>query len=262
MMRTFRSCWTLVIVAALSCAGCARVPGIPQAGPDVVRPDKELDFHVLYKQNCSGCHGENGRGGAAIPLNNPAYLAVAGAENLRTATAKGMAGTSMPAFAQSSGGMLTDQQVDALVQGMVREWGRPSDFSGVELPAYSASAPGDANAGQKTYVTACSRCHGVDGTGIKTPGSTTTGQLVETPHSIIDISYLALVNDQNLRSYVIAGHLDDKAPDWRSYVPGRALTSQEITNIVAWIASHRAPVAEQSIENPRTTPPGVAKEKP
>jgi mono/diheme cytochrome c family protein len=262
MMRNSLQSWAFFTAAILSCVGCARVPGMPQAGPDVSRPDKELDFHVLYQQNCSGCHGENGRGGAAIPLNNPAYLAVAGAENIRSATAKGMSATNMPAFAQSSGGMLTDQQVDAIVQGMMHEWGRPSDFSATALPAYAASAPGNATDGQKAYVAACARCHGADGTGIRTASPTTTGQLVATPHSIVDVSYLALVNDQSLRSYVIAGHLDDNAPDWRSYIPGRALTSQEITDIVAWIASHRAPAPLQSIENPRAAPPGVPKEKP
>ena len=55
-------------------------PELLQNSAEVVRPDQQLDFHVLYKQNCSGCHGDNGRGGAAIPLNNPAYLAVAGAQ--------------------------------------------------------------------------------------------------------------------------------------------------------------------------------------
>jgi mono/diheme cytochrome c family protein len=248
----------LAAVLVIAFCGCAHEP----ESADTVRPDQQLDFHVLYKQNCSGCHGDNGRGGAAIPLNNPAYLAVAGAQNLRTTAAKGVPGTLMPAFAQSSGGMLTDAQVDALVQGMLREWGRPSDFSGVVLPLYSDSVSGDPSNGQKAYAAACARCHGADGTGVKTPNAA-SGTQGATSHSIVDPSYLALVNDQNLRSYVIAGHIDDNAPDWRSYIPNRALSPHEITDIVARIAAHRAPTGDQAVSAPRTSTAGTAtKERP
>lgn len=256
MTERFRGGSALVAALVLACCGCMHAP----ESADTVRPDQQFDFTVLYKQNCSGCHGENGRGGAAIPLNNPAYLAVAGAQSLRATAAKGVPGTLMPAFAQSSGGMLTDAQVDALVQGMIREWSRPSDFSGVALPPYSVTMTGSAAEGQKTYAAACAHCHGADGTGVQGPNAGTQGA---TTHSIVDPSYLALVNDQNLRSYVIAGHLDDNAPDWRSYIPGHALSPQEITDIVSWIAVHRAPTAEQAASAPRTSPAGVApKEKP
>ena len=258
MRERIRACGILGVAAlVLACSGCTHVPGVPAESAEVVRPDQQLDFHVLYQQNCSGCHGDNGRGGAAIPLNNPTYLAVAGAQNLSTVTAKGMTGTMMPAFAQSAGGMLTDQQVDALVQGMLREWGRPSDFASTGLPSYSATTAGNAADGEKAYANACASCHGTDGTGVK-PGTGTSGQQGATTHSIVDPSYLTLVSDQNLRSYVIAGHLDDNAPDWRSYVSGHPLTSQEITDIVAWIASHRTPAEEPSVNSSRLSPSGVA----
>jgi mono/diheme cytochrome c family protein len=254
---TTRLCTPRALLAAgaivFACAGCAHVPGDPSPSADVARPDKQLDFHVLYKQNCSGCHGDNGRGGAAIPLNDPTYLAVAGGDNLRAVTAKGMRSTMMPAFAASSGGMLTEQQVDALVQGILREWSRPSDFSHVALPPYSDPTPGNPINGQTAYATACARCHGTDGTGVHSSASNPPQD--STPHSIVDKSYLSLVNDQSLRSLVIAGHPDANAPDWRSYIPGRALTSQEITDIVAWLAQHRA---QQSIPNQPENPSSVA----
>jgi cytochrome c oxidase cbb3-type subunit 3/ubiquinol-cytochrome c reductase cytochrome c subunit len=258
MTACLRAVSVLAAALVLACCGCAHAP----ESADTVRPDQQLDFHVLYKQNCSGCHGDNGRGGAAIPLNNPAYLAIAGAQNLRTAAGKGLTGTLMPAFAQSSGGMLTDAQVDALVQGMIREWSRPSDFSGVVLPPYSDPVSGDPANGQKAYAAACARCHGADGTGVKTPNAA-SGTQGPTSHSIVDPSYLALVKDQSLRSYVIAGHLDHNAPDWRSYISNHALSPQEITDIVAWIAARRAPTGEQAASASRTNPAGVTtKEKP
>jgi mono/diheme cytochrome c family protein len=251
MMSNSQVVWTRIAATALiAFAGCARVPGIPTAADDVSRPDKQLDFHALYKQSCSGCHGDNGRGGAAIPLNDAAYLAFAGADNIRTATAKGMSSTMMPAFATSSGGMLTEAQVDALVQGMLREWSRPSDFSGIALPSYAAVDAGNPVDGQKAYTTACARCHGNDGTGVHPSANNSALTRDSTPHSIVDASYLALVSDQSLRSLVVAGHPDANTPDWRTYIAGRALTPQEITDIVAWLSAHRVPAAQQSASNP------------
>ena len=61
------------------------------------------------------------RSGAAIGLANPVYLAIADDARRTRATAQGVPGTLMPAFARSAGGMLTDQQVAILVAGM-RAW--------------------------------------------------------------------------------------------------------------------------------------------
>jgi len=229
-------------VLCLVCAACDRAPGYPRPEAEIARPDQVLDFHALYSQNCSGCHGANGRGGAALPLNNPAYLAIAGADNLRRVTADGINGTLMPAFAQSAGGMLTDQQVNAVVQGMLNEWSRPAEFAKVSLPPYAANATPDLAAGQSTFVAACARCHGSDGLGIK-PGTHAPSEKGATTFSIVDPTYLALISNQGMRSIVMAGHPDPQTPDWRSYAPGgtNPLSPQQITNVVAWIVSHRSP---------------------
>ena len=47
------------------------------------------DFATLYGENCAGCHGSNGNFGGALPLNNPAYLAIVDDESVRDAIAKG-----------------------------------------------------------------------------------------------------------------------------------------------------------------------------
>lgn len=244
----------LAAIALFACVGCDRMPGYPKPGPEVPRPDQVLDFHALYNQNCSACHGANGQHGAAIPLNNPAYLAIAGANNLRTVTANGVNGSLMPAFAHSAGGMLTDQQIDALVQGMLREWARPAEFNTLSLPPYAANAPANAADGQKAYVTACARCHGEDGRGIPSTNGTPQPQGATT-FSIVDPNYLSLMSDQGLRSIIVAGHPVPNTPDWRSYIAGRSLTPQEITDIVAWVIGHRP---SPLIANPHATP-GPAK---
>ncbi|MFZ0745711.1 MAG: cytochrome c [Terracidiphilus sp.] len=242
------------------------MPGYPKPGQEIARPSDVLDFKTLYKQNCSACHGEDGQNGAALPMNNPAYLAVIGADNLRNITAKGVSGTLMPPFARSAGGMLTDQQIEALVQGMLREWSRPAEFSGINVPPYASTAPGNAADGQKTFVAACARCHGDDGLGARPAADGKPPQKGSTSDSIVDPAYLSLVSDQSLRSLIIGGRPDENVPDWRGYLsdPGaRALTPQEINDIVAWVASHRAPTMGPSPQNTTSKAPAAhGKEKP
>ena len=258
-----------IFAAGLSTAGCIRMPGYPKPGPVVVRPDEVKDFATLYAQNCAGCHGKNGTGGAALPLNNPAYLAIAGEANLRAVTASGVKGTLMPAFAQSAGGMLTDAQIDALVKGMLATWARPSEFAGAALPPYADNALGNAAAGQKVFVEACARCHGADGTGVKVA----SGQQLPkdaTKDSLLDSTYLSLVSNQSLRSLILGGRPDENVPDWRSYITGanaHALTSQDANDVVAWLTAHRENAGAQTMQSEpgnapllNATKPAAAKE--
>src|ERR1700721_572770 len=208
--------------------GCANAPGRPSPGEVPVVPSEVSDFSVLYGQNCAGCHGAEGKGGAAIALANPVYLAIADDAILHRAAANGVPGTSMPAFAQSAGGMLTDKQIEALVRG-IRSWAKP-DALGIQIPpSYLAQGPGDPQRGADAYRIYCSSCHGPNGGG----GSKAS--------SIVDGSFLALVSDQSLRTIVIAGRPELGAPDWRGNVEGRPMSDQEITDVVAWLASRRVP---------------------
>jgi hypothetical protein len=42
-----------------------------------------------------------------------------------------------------------------------------------------------------------------------------------------------------LRTTVVVGRSDLGKPDWRSNVPGHPMSSQEIDDVVAWVAMHR-----------------------
>jgi mono/diheme cytochrome c family protein len=216
--------------------GCGRIPGRPGPGPEVVRPEEVLDFPALYKQNCAACHGENGRNGAAISLSNPVYIAIAGENRLQGVIASGVPGKLMPAFAKSAGGMLTDGQVSALAQGIVKQWGNPSVLAGQKPPAYLTTLPSNSEHGFQAYAILCARCHGANGEGGPADGNPASakGKL----GSIVDPSYLALISDQNLRSIVIAGRPDEGKPDWRGD-GAQPMTDQQITDIVAWLASKR-----------------------
>ena len=49
--------------------------------------------------------------------------------------------------------MLTDKQVDAIVQGMRQRWGQPQILQGVTRPPYAAKAPGNAQQGAAAFTT-------------------------------------------------------------------------------------------------------------
>jgi mono/diheme cytochrome c family protein len=219
---------------ALGMLGCAGAPGRPRPNEVPIVPGEVSDFGVLYGQNCAGCHGTDGKGGEAIALSNPVYLAIAGDAILRGATANGIPGTSMPAFAQSAGGMLTDKQVDLIAAGIRQHWSQPDVLRGSAPPPYTAQAPGDPARGSEVYGTFCSSCHGPNGRGGPKASS------------IVDGSFLALVSDQELRTVVIAGRPELGAPDWRNDVPGKPLTAQDISDAVAWLACQRPNFSVQS----------------
>jgi len=221
----------LACASLLATTGCRDLSGRPKAHSEITRPDQVSDFATLYADNCSACHGSNGKNAAAIPLNNPAYLAIAGVPNVQRITAAGVSGTAMPAFAKSSGGMLTDQQIAILSRQMVQRWGRPDALAGQTAPPFASSGAGNPAQGEKAFATFCARCHGADGTGASVNGVSTG--------SLVDPSYLALITDQGLRSMILAGQTEQGAHDWRSYVSGHPMTDQEITDTVAWLVSHR-----------------------
>jgi len=222
--HTFR---VLLTVAVLFIAGCSNMPGRPTQDSVVIDPDNVTDFNLVFKANCSGCHGAEGKGGAALSIADPVYLAIVDDALLRKVVGKGIPGTSMPAFAKSAGGMLTEAQVEILVRGLREHYSKPSALAGSTAPPYASTEAADANRGAIAYETFCSSCHGPGGRG-GPKGS-----------SIVEGSFLALLTDQELRTLVIVGRPDLGAPDWRNNVPGKPMSPQEISDVVAWLAAQR-----------------------
>jgi len=223
--RVAHLCVTGLLSILLS--ACGTPHGQPPKGSEPVAPDQVLEFGTLYGQNCAACHGVEGRGGAAIALADPVYLAVADDAAIRKAVASGVSGTSMPAFAQSAGGMLTDKQIDVISGGIRARWSKPRVLIGTNPPSYAAKSTGDAQRGEAAFKVYCESCHGQSGRG---------GQKAS---AITNDSFLALVSDQGLRTIVIAGRPELGAPDWRGNVPGQPMSDQEVTDVVAWLASQR-----------------------
>lgn len=229
-----RSAPMLGLAFAALLGGCGHAPGYP---PDpVLRPSAVTEFDALYKQNCAACHGANGQNGPAMDLANPEYQSLVDDATLRKWISGGMPGTEMPAFARSAGGMLTDEQVNAIVTGMRKSWASVAPSGSATPPAYAQTGTGDAQRGHSTYLARCSSCH------------------MGPNDSVTSLVYLKLVGDQALRTIIIAGRPDIGQPDWTHDGPGgkpaTPLSAQEVDDLVAYLGSLRGTESEGTAGTP------------
>src|SRR5579859_814020 len=86
----------LVTLSLLVLAGCD-LPGRPDPADKPVPADQVVDFGVLYRENCAGCHGADGKLGPAPPLNDSLFRAIVPEIELERVVSAGRPGTPMPA---------------------------------------------------------------------------------------------------------------------------------------------------------------------
>lgn len=216
---------TAAISGAFALSSCDDAPGRPKPENRWTPPSSVTDFATLYRENCLACHSDGTTTSASIPMSNPFLLAMLPEERLRDVIANGIPGTAMPSLSIAKSGVLTEEQIDSLVKGILA-WKEAHPVEG-PVPAYSAPL-GDVVAGGQAFGMYCASCHGADGTGA-------------TAGSVVAPAYLALVSDQYLRTVTIAGRPDLGCPDYRSRVPNQPMSDDDIANVVAWLASQRKP---------------------
>ncbi len=249
-------------LALLALAGCAEPPGKPDPAQRIRRPDELQDivyvehkkvplFDYLFDQNCAACHGENGKGGPAPPLNDPLFLALVDESFLEKTIAQGREGTLMPAFGRSHGGNLVDtdpkeksdprNQVKILAKGIKERWGKTVPAAAAKAPPYAAVAKrGDAESGAETFLMACATCHGKNGEGTPQAGA------------INDPMFLSLLSEQALRRIIITGRPDLKSPmpnyaDPTNRAKGFApLTEQDVADLTALLMTWRNKAVQAS----------------
>lgn len=106
------------IAAYIESWGMAHEPPVPAPPRPVVEipPLPEVDGdpnagYTIYQQDCAVCHGKDGYGRIGANLKT-AFPAIERETYTITTISNGVSGSLMPAFAQASGGPLTEQQVN------------------------------------------------------------------------------------------------------------------------------------------------------
>ncbi len=205
----------------LSTVAC-EPPGKPKV--DEAVNTEPTDFAVLFNSNCVGCHGQDGKNGPGRPLNNALYMKLIPRDALHQVLEYGRPGTQMPAWSKPQGGPFTEKQISALIDGMEKRWNTGFDPGKAPLPSYSAGDDkGDPNHGKQLFAKSCVLCHG--------------------PHGAIglvtDPTYLSLVTNQMLRTSIIVGRADMGMPNYKTLNGGHALSNQDVTDLVSYLASLR-----------------------
>ncbi len=230
--------WRPALFVILFLAPGCDLPGKPKPDDRPIAADHVVNFEVLFRQNCAGCHGTDGKLGPAPPLNDATFLAIVPDSVLLDIIREGRSGTPMPAFTIENGGPLTDEQVKVLASGIKPKWGSVPPSDKQSIPPYSVpegSPAGDRGRGAGVFGRACAPCHGANGEG-------TSGNDGGTG-AVNDPAFLALISDQALRRLAITGRPDLGMPDYadktaraHDYKP---LTSADIVDLVAFLSSWR-----------------------
>ncbi len=138
---------------------------------------------TLYAENCAVCHGLSGEGiGATPPLDNP-NLKQTEPSALAKIIARGLYGTSMPAWSKEDGGPLSDYQINQLTlliqygdwqetqnrvvnMGLAPQVPFTAEADPAILETVKTLPDGEKLAqGITLYATQCVACHGADGAG-------------------------------------------------------------------------------------------------
>ena len=163
----------------------------------------------LFGTYCITCHGKQGEGVDGPPLNDKQFLTDTNDQTIFSLISSGVPGTEMPAWNQSLGGPLTDQQVSQLV-AFIRNW-EPT------APDRHAEAQqGDPAQGLVIYESTCVVCHGENGQG--------TDRAV----ALNDPARLAQFDDEWYANTIAEGRPAKGMPTW-----GTVLSPQQIRDLVA-----------------------------
>jgi len=169
----------------------------------------------LFAANCTACHGQNGEGVIGPALNSRGLLKTTSDATLSSLIHTGVPGSVMPAWGQTYGGPLTDEQVTQLV-AFIRAW----EPTAPDL-ASKAQAPDPAR-GAAIFASTCFICHGDNGVGTKRAPA------------INDPQRLQQFDDVWYRDTIANGRPAKGMPTW-----GTVLSPAQIDDLVALIAAWR-----------------------
>ncbi len=174
----------------------------------------------LFADNCSGCHGDFGEGGAnptrqgdiIAPISTAEYLSTRDDFTLKAIISQGQPNFGMSPFGSSNGGPLSDDEISAIVD-YIRSWEANPP---VELPP-EINAQQLSVKGPEIYQELCAQCHGLKGEGGVGP-------------ALNDPQFQASNTDQAIFDTINNGHNATSMIAW-----GEILSSDQIQQLVIYI---------------------------
>jgi len=182
------------------------------------------DGAALYRQHCSVCHGEDGKGGVGVPLSLSSFIDSVSDEYLRITIRVGRPGRIMPSFPK-----LSEAQVNAIVEHM-RGWSE-----GPAVTHNTEPVTGDAKNGEALFARHCAQCHGEDGKGGTGTGVTFSRkrELPIIAPALNNPGFLAAATDTMIKDTLIYGR--EGTPMTSSLVAG--LSEDDVDDVVSYIRS-------------------------
>lgn len=192
----------------------------------------------LYAENCSVCHGDDGRG-AKWTLRNmsppprnftlPAAARELSRPYMLQTVAYGKANTAMPGFTTQLDGEQIAKVVDYVRTAFLRlDDSSPASPGGVAAAtsAFPDDLMGDYNSGMAFYLANCSTCHGVEGNG-KGPRAYF---ILPKPRDFQHPASRHRLDRARLFEAIAKGSRGTEMPAW-----DKVLTPQEIANVAEYV---------------------------
>ena len=170
--------------------------------------------YKLYSANCTSCHGTRGEGIVGPALNSKVLLKKASDMVLFEIIRAGRPGTTMPAWSQEHGGLMTDEDIRDVV-AYVRAWEEKAPI--VEKDVYVPTA----TQGASLFAGTCFICHGENGMGGTAP-------------AINDPEKLEKLEDDWYRQTIASGRPAKGMPTW-----GTVLSPNQIEDLIMLIRAWR-----------------------
>lgn len=153
----------LLFIASLSL-----LLSMPLVGEALAQAGDVEQGKAIFGEFCAVCHGYDGQGRVGATLTDW-FVSIDPEAFVKATVSEGIAGT-MPAFAQSQGGPLTDSEIDDLAayilswQERVEPAPTPTPVPVTPIPKV-AGVTGDPTTGAQIFARECQVCHGERGQG-------------------------------------------------------------------------------------------------
>ncbi|MBI5030869.1 MAG: c-type cytochrome [Chloroflexi bacterium] len=205
---------TLIVIGLMTFAWLGESARLVEAA-DTTSKAYVSHGRALYVDNCTSCHGTRGEGGAGNVLNSKALLTSATDDILFETIRAGRPNTTMPAWGQSNGGPLTDEDIRQVVS-FLRAW-EPTAPE-IKVNDFVPSAVRGAN----IFVGSCGICHGDNGKG------------TNSAPALNDAARLKALDDKWYKQTIANGRPAKGMPTW-----GTVLSPNQIEDLVALMAAWR-----------------------